>query len=99
MQLDNNICSTALDYFSRIGINEESIDFDDTSNPDLIPIHEYEAIAKIIALQVSFWCLRRLSNSCQSNTDYLMEIIKEKIEDYSILYSKEFQNFNEELIW
>lgn len=99
MQLDDNIISTVMDYFARLGISEDSIDLEDTSSPDLISIGEYQAIGQIISLQVSFWCLRRITHCCESNTDYLMEIINEKIADYEIEYSKEFQNFNKELIW
>jgi|688.fasta_scaffold1861826_1 hypothetical protein len=95
MRLENNIVSTATEYFQKC--NEE-IDWDETGDPNLISMREYNMVGQIIATQVSFWCLRRLSNSCESNCDYMRDIMKSKISEYELDYGK-FIDFNEENIW
>jgi len=66
MRLDNNIISNASDYFEKIGVDVDTqIDWDETGDKSLISIEQYNLIGEIISTQVSFWCLRRLSNSCE----------------------------------
>lgn len=98
MTLDTNIVSTATEYFTRLGL-EEKIDWDETGDTGLIPIKEFNMIEEIIALQVSFWCLRRLRNCCQSNSDTLHSILNKKIREYKLEFNKEFINDNSENIW
>ena len=99
MTLEDNIVSTSRQYFEKLGFTEDKIDWDETGNPELISMKEYDMVEEIIALQVSFWCLRRLRNSCQSISDSLHSIIKRKIREYSETFNKEFNNFNAENIW
>jgi hypothetical protein len=95
MRLEDNIVSTATEYFQKC--NKE-IDWDETGDTNLISMREYNMIGQIIATQVSFWCLRRLYNSCGSNCDYMRDIMKSKISEYELDYGK-FIDFNEENIW
>jgi hypothetical protein len=99
MLLDNNIVSTSTAYFDKIGISEEQIDWDATGDVNLISLKEYKAISEIIACQVSFWCLRRLGNSCQSNSEAMRDILYQKIRFYEDTFGKNYQDFNEDLIW
>ncbi len=63
MTLEDNIVSTSTQYFEKLGITEDKIDWDETGNPELISMKEYDMIEEIIALQVSFWCLRSIGTS------------------------------------
>jgi len=95
MFLDKNIVSTAVEYFDKVG---GKIDWDETGNKDLVSMKQFNLVGEIISAQVSFWCLRRLSNSCESNCDYMKNIINSKINEYESQYG-DFNNFNKENIW
>ena len=100
MYLDEEVISTASDYFEKIGMSEDQIDWDETGDPKyLVSIKEVDAIAEIISCQVSFWCLRRLGKCCGSNTDTMRRILRQKIKFYEETFGKEYQDFNEDLIW
>jgi hypothetical protein len=99
MLLDDNIVSTSTAYFDNIGISESQIDWNETGDVNLISIKEVNAISEIIACQVSFWCLRKLGNCCQSNSDTMRDILKQKIKFYEETFGKDYQDFNEDLIW
>jgi hypothetical protein len=100
MLLDSNIIGNTSEYFEKIGISEEEIDWNETDDPKyLVSIKEVDAIGEIIAFQVSFWCLRRLGNCCQSNGDTIRRMLREKIKFYEETFGKEYQDFNEDLIW
>jgi hypothetical protein len=100
MLLDSNIIGNTSEYFEKIGISEEEIDWNETDDPKyLVSIKKVDAIGEIIACQVSFWCLRRLGNCCQSNGDTIRRMLREKIKFYEETFGKEYQDFNEDLIW
>lgn len=101
MTLDNKIISTASEYFAKIkscDIDEIPVDWDETGDKNLISFEEYQLIGEIISTQVSFWALRRMYNTCESNCDFMMKIMKDKIRTYENKYGT-FQNFNKENIW
>jgi hypothetical protein len=100
MTLDSKIIGTAVEYFERLDLDTENdIDWDETGNTNLVSMNEFNAIGDIISLQVSFFCLRRLSNSCESVSDSIRKMLKEKINNYELDYSKKFDNCNEEYLW
>lgn len=93
--------STASEYFAKIkscDIDEIPVDWDETGDKKLISLEEYHLIGEIISTQVSFWALRRMYNTCESNCDFMMKIMKDKIGTYENKYGT-FQNFNKENIW
>lgn len=104
MQLDRNIVGTASEYFARVkecDIEElnEFVDYEETGDKKFeISWAQFEEMEDIIACQVSFWCLRRLSYSCQSNCDSMRRILNKKVQDYEKKYGK-FHDYNEENIW
>lgn len=99
MVLDNNIVATATDYFKNLDISEDGIDFEETNDPTLISMKEFDLVGEIIALQISFWCLRRAGGICESNNDYIKSMINKKMVEYNIAYKKEFVNDNKDNIW
>ena len=107
MRLESGVISTACDYYRKLHETnfsdeelEELIDLDETGDKKFeVSIEEFNMVGEIISCQVSFWCLRRISHSCQSNTDIMNRIINKKIKEYKKTFNKEFVNFNEEIIW
>ena len=100
MKLDDKIIGTATEYFKNKGFDvDDNIDWDETGDDALISMNEFNAIGEIIALQVSFFCLRRISNACESNNDYIRQMLKEKIRLYESNYGKTFDNSNDEKLW
>jgi DNA-binding Xre family transcriptional regulator len=97
MFLDKEVVSNVTEYYEKIGITEEKLDWEETGKEDLVPISEINAIQEILACQVAFWCLRRTAG--QSNSDTMMGIIRQKINFYEKTFGKEFHNFNEEIIY
>lgn len=101
MILDSNIIGTSSEYFADIyecSIDDIPVDFDETGDSNLISIEQYNLVGNIIALQVSFFCLRRLSNSCESNSDFIKSMLNSEIKKYEEKYG-EFKNNNKDLIW
>lgn len=104
MILDNNIVKTAFEYFCKVKECEDEdidkiVDFDETGSKDFqVSMKEFKLIEEIIACQVSFWCLRRLRNSCASNVDSMRRILNKKISEYQKEYG-EFVDYNGENIW
>ena len=101
MTLDNQIIATASEYFANVkscDIDDIPVDWDETGDTNLLSLTEYNLIGEIISTQVAFWALRRLSNSCESNCDFMRKIMKDKIETYQNQYGT-FHNFNEKNIW
>lgn len=94
MYLDSNITGTASQYFECL---ERKVDWDETGDETLVSMKECEAIQEIIACQVSFYCLRRLRGSCQSNSDTMHSIINKKIKEYEVTYGN-FHDFNAKFI-
>ncbi len=95
MRLENDVIGTGVEYFEKLG---KELDWDETGDESLVSMKEYELVCEIIALQVSFWAVRRLSNCCGSNVDTLKDIINSKILEYESKFG-EFENFNREIIW
>ena len=96
MTLDNNIVGTATQYFERL---DKEVDWNETGDENLVPLQEFNLVEDIISLQVSFWCLRRLRNSCESISDNLYTQMRNKIREYEVNFNKEFINPNKEKIW
>lgn len=94
MFLSSEITGTASEYFERL---DREVDWDETGKEGLVSMKEYDAIQEIIACQVSFFCLRRLRGSCQSNSDTMHTIMNRKIREYEATYGT-FHNFNAEHI-
>jgi hypothetical protein len=89
------------DYFTNVkdcDSDDIPVDWDETGDPNLISLKEFNLVGEIIASQVSFWALRRMYNSCQSNCDYMQTIMRNKIKEYEDQYG-EFKNYNSENIW
>ena len=97
MRLDDNIIDTPEQYFDQSKPSVE-IDWDETGDDNLISMTEYNLVADILATQVSFWALRRLTNSCGSNCDVIRVIMKSKISEYESKFGK-FNDMNEDNIW
>lgn len=97
MRLDDNIIDTPEEYFKRSTIDPE-IDWDETGNEEMISMEEYNLVGEILAIQVSFWALRRMTNSCGSNCDIIRSIMKSKISEYESKFGK-FNDLNEDKIW
>jgi len=101
MTLDNKIIGTAVDYFANVkdcDSDDIPVDWDETGDPNLISLKEFNLVGEIIASQVSFWALRRMYNSCQSNCDYMQTIMRNKIKEYEDQFG-EFKNYNSKSIW
>jgi len=96
-----NIIKTAAEYFSKIrdcDIDDIPVDWVEIGDKNLIQMSEFNLVGEIISAQVPFRCLRRINNSCGSNCDYMMKIIKKKISKYEKKFG-EFKGFNLGSIW
>lgn len=101
MRIDEGIIKTAGDYFAEIhevGDDElnDMIDWEETGEDFPITMQEFELVTEIIALQMSYFCLRRVTHSCQSNTDSVYSMLNKKYSEYSELFGKEFNDLNED---
>ena len=56
---------------------------------------EYCLISEIIALEVSLYCIRRVSRAGGENSDAIRRIIQEKIAEYEKTFNKSFKDPNE----
>ena len=98
MRVDDNLVGTATEYFKNKGIGEKGIDWDETGNKKKVSMAEFKLVEEIIALQVSFWCLRRVTNNCQSNIDCIGSMLDKKIKLYEETFGK-FIDKNLEAKW
>lgn len=55
---------------------------------------EYSLLEEIIALEVSIYCIRRVSRAGGENTDAIRRIRMEKIAEYENTFNKSFQDPN-----
>jgi hypothetical protein len=97
MRLEDNIIDTATEYFEKYKPSI-ALDWDKTGDKELISMDEFNLVAEILATQVSFWALRRMTNSCGSNCDVMRTMMKSKISEYESKFG-EFNDFNEDNIW
>jgi len=80
-----------------VGMDEldEIIDFDETGEDFKVSIEEFNLVTQIIALQLSYFCLRRVSHSCESNTDTIYFMLQKKYIEYEKTFKRDFINLNE----
>lgn len=98
MYLGSDIIGNTTQYFEYIEIYESDIDWDETGNESLISMYQYRLVERIIALQVSFYALRRMGNCCSTNISVVGKMIRVLIEEYEEKYGI-FSNPNGENIW
>ena len=100
MRIDRGIIVTASEYLAEIYETtnddlDDIIDWDETGdNKFPVSMKEFNALTDIIALQMSYFCLRRVTHSCQSNTDAIYSMLQKKYKEYSDEFGKEFNNLN-----
>lgn len=100
MRIDSGIIVSGTGYFAEIhgvGMDEldEIIDFDETGEDFKVSIEEFNLVTQIIALQLSYFCLRRVSHSCESNTDTIYLMLQKKYIEYEKTFKRDFINLNE----
>lgn len=100
MRIEEGIIASACEYFKnvhQVGDDEleDVIDFSETGD-DRFPVSmdEYNLVADIIALQLSYFCLIRVTHSCESNTDAVYSMLNKKYIEYSNKLGKDFNNLN-----
>jgi len=95
--IDEELVQVANQYFDKIGLNENCIDFneDDSSK---ISMSEYNLVEEIISMQVAFYLMRR-SLVDGSLIDSMDIMIGNKISEYEKIFRREFNYFNLQSKW
>ena len=98
MRLDAGIVCTVHEYLRLRGISDEQVDWEETGKEGLLSMKEYELIQTILALQIGYFCARRLTHSDGSVSDKLYEMIRGNIKLYQETFGKDFIDDNAEKI-
>lgn len=79
---------TADEYIFELGLDPETdIDWDETGTKK-IPYKQYQNLQRILACESSIFALRRLSHSCGSLADTMIEMRRALINRYEKNYCK-----------